>query len=71
GAIEVSAANTKGQVLIAIQDDGVGLPENVSLHDSPGFGLQLVLALAEQMAAAVRLEQSAGAGTRIVLVFAE
>jgi two-component sensor histidine kinase len=67
GRIGVSADDEGGRIVIAVEDDGVGVPESVSFESSTGFGLELVQALARQLDGAIRIER--GDGTRIVLEF--
>ena len=67
GLVTVSATNAGGHVTIAVQDDGVGVPESVSLENSAGFGLRLIHALARQLDGTIRMER--GDGTKVVLGF--
>jgi two-component sensor histidine kinase len=67
GVISVSAAIQENHVTIVIQDNGIGIPETVDLKDSPGFGLQLVEMLAEQMEGRIRIERRNG--TKFILEF--
>jgi PAS domain S-box-containing protein len=69
GLITVSAANVAGHVSISVQDDGIGMPESVSLENSSGFGLQLVHALTQQLKGTTRIERNSG--TKIELEFDE
>jgi PAS domain S-box-containing protein len=67
GVIRISAKLRGNLVAIAVQDNGVGLPDGVDFSDSTGFGLMLVGMLAKQLDGAIRIER--GHGTRIVLEF--
>lgn len=67
GSIRVSAGTSDGRVSIAVQDDGVGMPESLTLENSTGFGLQLVAALSGQLSGTLRIER--GRGTTAVLEF--
>lgn len=53
--------------MIELQDDGVGIPESVSLESSSGFGLNLVTMLTGQIGGSVRIER--GNGTKFILEF--
>jgi len=67
GAITVSASMNNNRVKIAIQDNGVGIPESISINHSTGFGLNLVGMLIEQIGGSIKIER--GEGTRFVLEF--
>ncbi len=67
GRIALKAAKTGDTVTITFEDDGVGLPESVSVESSTGFGLQLVGMLVQQVKGAIGIER--GAGTRFTIVF--
>ncbi|MBU4268353.1 MAG: sensor histidine kinase, partial [Acidobacteria bacterium] len=67
GLITVSAELKGDRVSIAIQDNGIGMPEKVNFENSPGFGLKLVKILVKQIEGTIRIEH--GNGTRVVLEF--
>lgn len=67
GTITISAVLSGSHVTVTISDDGIGLPETVSLGRSSGFGMQLVSMLAEQIEAAIKVER--GEGTAFILEF--
>jgi len=67
GSISVSATYIEGHVTVSVQDDGIGINENITFENSTGFGLHLVHALAQQLDGTIRLEREAG--TRVVLDF--
>jgi PAS domain S-box-containing protein len=67
GLIRVSARESGGRVRLLLEDDGVGLPRDLCLTSSRGFGLVLVDNLARQLHGAIRLER--GGGTRFILEF--
>jgi len=67
GEITVSFSVAGKLASFIIQDNGVGIPENVDLHNSNGFGLQLVDMLAQQIGGKVALDRENG--TRFKLEF--
>jgi two-component sensor histidine kinase len=67
GVITVSAAVKDNSVSLAIQDNGIGIPETVDFENSTGFGLRLVSMLTKQIAGTLRIEHENG--TRIILEF--
>lgn len=66
GMITVSATSNNGRMQFSIQDDGVGMPENISFKNSTGFGLQLVDAMTQQLNGKIRIERAKG--TKVILV---
>jgi len=67
GQIIVSASLSTNLVSVVVQDDGVGMPESIDFGNTPGFGLELIHALAMQLDGKVRIER--GTGTKVVLEF--
>ncbi len=67
GVITLSASMKNDHVIIQVQDDGVGIPEDVDFHKPKGFGLELVNMLTEQIEGSIRIER--GEGTKFVLEF--
>jgi two-component sensor histidine kinase len=63
GRIEVSLARQDGALLLAVRDDGGGLPPGFDLAAGSGIGLRLVMGLAAQIGAVFSIESDAG-GTR-------
>ena len=64
-AIELHAGEGEPFVL-AVSDDGVGLPEGVDLEQTESLGLRLVTSLVSQLEARVELDRSAGTTFRII-----
>ncbi|MBY0457757.1 MAG: PAS domain S-box protein [Gemmataceae bacterium] len=70
GTIEVSLGRAAGGLVLAVADDGVGLPPGFDPATAGSFGLQLVVALAEQLGGAVAAGNGAGgAGARFEVRF--
>jgi two-component sensor histidine kinase len=67
GSIRVSARKKDACVTIEYEDDGIGLPESISLEKSTGFGMRLIGMLVEQLGGTVRIERERG--TRFVMTF--
>jgi len=68
GSIRVSACKVDALVTIEYEDDGVGLPECISVENSTGFGMRLIGMLVEQLHGTVRIEREHG--TRFIVTFA-
>ena len=62
GTVRVVARRLDGEIELTVQDDGIGLPEGVTLERSVGFGLQLVWAEARQLNATVTFTSTEGTG---------
>ncbi len=57
GTIYLSAESAGGIIRIEIADDGVGLPDQVDIGKSPGFGLGMIESMAKQLGGSVRLNR--------------
>jgi two-component sensor histidine kinase len=67
GLISVVACLKGTSVLISIQDDGRGIPEEITFENSEGFGLTLVRILTDQLGGTIRIVR--GNGTNVILEF--
>ncbi len=67
GAVTVQALKDGSHVSVIIGDDGIGLPESVSLANSTGFGLQLIAGLVQQLNGTMHIERLRG--TKFTLAF--
>ena len=72
GNIAVSLKDNSDKLILAIQDDGIGLPDEFDLHSSDSLGLQLIATLVEQLNGTIELSKTNGAnGTEIKITFSE
>jgi PAS domain S-box-containing protein len=70
GLISVSLASTeKTGIVLCIEDNGTGLPENINFDEVESLGLQLIHLLSLQIDA--KLDISSNNGTKICLSFTE
>ena len=53
------------EVLLSVRDDGIGLPESIDPATSPTFGMQVIMALVEQLHGSLDVERGAGTTFRI------
>ncbi|MFP5239885.1 MAG: histidine kinase dimerization/phosphoacceptor domain -containing protein [Acidobacteriota bacterium] len=67
GVVRVDASLRDGSLLLAFEDDGVGLPVDFDPSEAGTLGLQIVKLLAGQLRGEFRVE--AGQGTRFALRF--
>jgi len=67
GLIIISVVLNNNQVVMIVQDNGVGLPESVSFEQSTGFGMQLISMLTDQIGGSIRIERDNG--TKFIFSF--
>lgn len=60
GRVGIVMKQTGDTINLSIEDDGVGLPENVDFRNTESLGLQLVCTLVEQLNGEIRLDRSNG-----------
>ncbi len=49
GLIEVSLKEIEGEILLIVQDNGIGLPDRFEIDEQKGYGLMLIKMLAKQL----------------------
>ena len=67
GSIHVALEENQGNVILSVQDNGIGLPEGFDIDTHKGFGLMLVKMLSEQLQGSITNENKNG--TRSTLKF--
>ncbi|MFC5303259.1 sensor histidine kinase [Azospira restricta] len=67
GEIVIELATDCGEIMLSVADDGVGLPPESALVESPSLGLQLVPLFVEQLHGTLTVER--GGGARFVVRF--
>ncbi len=68
GRVVLGARHRQGRLLVAVTDDGTGLPPGFDPEGSAGLGLSIVRTLVEsELGGALRIEAGAGGGTRVLL----
>lgn len=65
GTILVSLKQEGDRYLLIVRDDGIGLPETISLDNIETLGLQLVISLVGQLVGTIALERNGGTEFRI------
>jgi PAS domain S-box-containing protein len=60
GTLTVVLKEENNDVILAVKDDGVGLPKDFAFEKNNSLGIQLVYALLEQIDATMRVDQSNG-----------
>jgi two-component sensor histidine kinase len=61
--------NSANQVVLTVQDDGIGFKPGLDLYNSDSLGLELVCTLVEQLEGEIELDQTQG--TKIEIAFHE
>ena len=69
GEIKINFQSTRRQILFIVSDNGIGLPENVDLQKTESLGLQIVLALTNQLQGKIEIERNNG--TEFRMTFSE
>ncbi len=69
GTVEISVQNsTNGKIYIRIKDDGVGIPEDIEIHETHSIGLSLIRTLVQdQLEGTVQINRSNG--TEFIMEF--
>jgi PAS domain S-box-containing protein len=68
GTIEVSLLiSSVDSISLSVKDNGIGIPADISIKDSPSLGLQLVHLLAKQIYGTLKMERENG--TRVEIIF--
>jgi len=65
--ISISAACRETLVRLEYSDNGAGLPVSVAFDNAPGFGMQLISILVQQLEGTIEIVR--GGGARYVMVF--
>ncbi len=61
GSIEVKLqTNPQKQMMLTVSDNGVGLPEDLDIHNTKSMGMQLISALAVQLHAKMNVNKTDG-----------
>ncbi len=68
GNISITCKFNNGHVELRIKDDGIGLPEHINVQNSNTLGMQLVMALIEQIDAKLEIESKQGTSFLIIFV---
>jgi PAS domain S-box-containing protein len=66
GEVGIDLRSESGRVMLAVSDNGVGLPPGVELNNVDSLGFQLVTMLTNQLGGAVELDRNGGTQVRIV-----
>ena len=67
GVINVILRNNSNKILLTIEDNGSGMPEEIDFKNSTGFGLTMVEMLTNQLDGTISFVKSTG--TKIILEF--
>jgi two-component sensor histidine kinase len=56
-----------GKLILTVKDNGVGLPEDMDIDDTPSLGLQLVNTLVRQLDGTIEVDRRGGTEFKMVL----
>ncbi|MBI4958327.1 MAG: PAS domain S-box protein [Desulfovibrio sp.] len=65
GTLEVSVSQANGTATLVVMDNGVGIPESVTLQTASTLGLQIITMLARQLKGEVAVESDGGTCVRL------
>jgi PAS domain S-box-containing protein len=65
GAVSIGLHKEDTHVTLTISDDGIGFPRELDFMDTPSLGMQLVVALVEQLEGTMELRRDEGTEFRI------
>jgi two-component sensor histidine kinase len=60
GLIKISARQDNNISYFVISDNGAGIPEGITIENSPGFGMQLINMFIKQIKASIKIERDNG-----------
>lgn len=69
GTVGITAKVKEENIILAIWDNGSGLPRGINYKNTETLGLQLVNSLAEQLGAKVKMESAKNKGTKYIIAF--
>lgn len=69
GSIGISVKVKKESIILAIWDDGCGVPKNIDYKKTESLGLQLVISLVEQIGGKIKMESKKDKGTKYIIAF--
>ncbi len=67
GEIILSANIKSNNIVIVLEDNGIGLPGDIDLTNNPGFGMKLIMMLVEQMEGSINIERKNGTKFTIII----
>lgn len=68
GEIHVSMKRVEDKIHLSLDDDGIGISENLNIYESNTLGLQLIITLVDQIDGTITIENKEG--TKILIIFA-
>jgi two-component sensor histidine kinase len=70
GNIEIKVKKEDNNIMLCINDNGVGLPDDFDIETAESLGIQLVTTLVKQLDGTINIDSSR-TGTEIVIIFPE
>lgn len=69
GELKIALVAANGEYILSVSDDGVGLPDKISIENTETLGLRLVYSLVQQLDGTIKLNQNQG--TEFIINFQE
>lgn len=69
GTVGITVKVKEENIILAIWDDGCGLPKEINYKNTESLGLQLVNSLSEQLGAKIKMESAKNKGTKYIIAF--
>ncbi|WP_214045216.1 PAS domain S-box protein [Methanomethylovorans sp.] len=69
GLVSLSLKSCDGSLVLTISDNGSGIPEDVDVFNTSSLGLQLIIALIEQLKGKLKIDRCAG--TTFIMTFTD
>ena len=69
GIISIELKKADGRINLLIKDNGVGLPNDFEIEKSESLGMQLILALTNQLDGEVKLSHEKGTSFAISFIY--
>ena len=67
GEVRIDVTHERDTIHLLYSDNGIGLPESVTLDHTGSLGMRLISGLVQQLNGTIKLERSAGTAFTIVV----
>lgn len=60
GKINITFNSKNNNIRLVVEDNGIGIPDDIDLNENVGFGLKLIMMMVEQMKGDIQIEREKG-----------